>query len=210
MAPARQQPVLSGGMRVLFYILSLMIPLVGFIIGAICYTRPDPESKHVGKICIILAIVGILITVGLAAVLYVMVLGFGGTSTQTPTSSITKSSVTFGVKYTFAPMSKDTPWSDVTILIQDQSGNPATWSPVTSDLDNATTSKKPFAAVALGTITSVWCNVTDLAGNGYVNQGDFVTFQTGSVSIFSSSITYTVTIMHDPSSAEICHASFNG
>ncbi len=159
---------------------------------------------------VIATILMVAITVVLAAVLYVMVLGFGGTTSQTPTSSITKSSVTYGVKYTFAPMSKDTPWSDVTILLQDQSGNTATWSPATTDLDNATTAKKPFAAVALGSITNVWCNITDLAGNGYVNQGDFVTFQTGSVSIFSSAITYTVTVMHDPSSAEICHASFNG
>jgi flagellin-like protein len=159
---------------------------------------------------VIATILMVAITVVLAAVLYVMVLGFGGTSTQTPTSSITKSSVTYGVKYTFAPMSKDTPWSDVTILLQDASGNTATWSPVTTDLDNGTTAKKPFTAVALGTITNVWCNVTDLAGNGYVNQGDFVTFQTGSANTFSSAITYTVTIMHDPTSAEICHASFNG
>jgi hypothetical protein len=55
----------------------------------------------------------------------------------------------------------------------------------------------------------VYCTFTDLAGNGYVNQGDFATFQTVGAA-YSASVTYTVTVMHDPSSAEICHASFNG
>ena len=159
---------------------------------------------------VIATILMVAITVVLAAVLYVMVLGFGGTSTQTPTSSITKSSVTHGVKYTFAPMSKDTPWSDVTILLQDQNGVSWQWTPATTDLDNGTTAKWPGIVHALLPIANVWCNITDLAGNGYVNQGDYVTLMTGSVSIFSSSVTYTVTVMHDPSSAEICHASFNG
>lgn len=197
-------------MRVLFYILSLMIPLVGFIIGAICYTRPDPESKHVGKICIILAIVGILITVGLAAVLYVMVLGFGGDGAQTPASNLSKTTVTNGVKLTFAPFTQDTTWSDVTILLQDPIGNIAIWSPVTTDLNSGTPIMNSFAAVGFGPITNLWCNITDLAGNGYVNQGDFFTFTTGGATSFSTSTTYTITIMHDPSSSEICHISFNG
>ena len=129
---------------------------------------------------------------------------------QTPTSSITKSTVSYGVKYTFGPINEDTPWSDVTILLQDEFGNTVVWSPLTTDLDGGTTIRKSFAAVALGSITRVWCNITDLAGNGYWNQGDSVTFTTGSTSMFSPAVTYTVTIMHDPSASEICHATFNG
>ncbi len=158
---------------------------------------------------VIATILMVAITVVLAAVLYVMVLGFGGTTSQTPTSSVTKSTVNYGVKYMFAPMSKDTPWGDVTILLQDQAGNPVSWAPLTTNLDNGTTDRYFGGSKALGAMT-VWCNITDLAGNGYVNQGDFVTFTTGSASTFSASTTYTVTIMHDPSSAEVCHASFNG
>jgi hypothetical protein len=127
-----------------------------------------------------------------------------------PISSITKSSITNGVKFTFGPINMDTPWSDVTILLQDHFGNTASWSPLTTDLDGGMTVRKSFAVVALGSIPSVWCNITDLAGNGYWNQGDFVTFTTGSTSTFSPAVTYTVTIMHDPSASEICHASFNG
>lgn len=63
MAPQMAQPQISEGMKILFYILSFLIFIVGIIIGVIYYTKSDPESKHVGKMCIILAIVGVLIWV---------------------------------------------------------------------------------------------------------------------------------------------------
>jgi len=63
MAPQMAQPQISDGMKILFYILSFLIFIVGIIIGVIYYTKPDPESKHVGKMCIILAVVGALIGV---------------------------------------------------------------------------------------------------------------------------------------------------
>jgi predicted nucleic acid-binding Zn ribbon protein len=63
MAPQMAQPQISDGMKILFYILSFLIFIVGIIIGVIYYTKPDPESKHVGKMCIILAVVGALVGV---------------------------------------------------------------------------------------------------------------------------------------------------
>jgi flagellin-like protein len=165
--------------------------------------RKDAE----GVSPVIATILMVAITVVLAAVLYVMVLGFGGTSTQTPTSSLTKSTVTSGVKLTFAPVSVDTQWSDVTILLSDGT-NTVQWATVTTDLDDGTTTKDEFTVVTLGAL-SVYCNVTDLAGNGYVNQGDYFVLTTGGGS-FSSATTYTATIMHDPTAAEICHMTFQG
>lgn len=50
-------------MKILFYILSFLIPIIGIIIGIIYYTKPDPESKNLGKMCLLLALVGILIGV---------------------------------------------------------------------------------------------------------------------------------------------------
>ncbi len=47
---------ISSGMKIFLYILSFLIPLAGFIIGAIYYTKPEPEYKHVGKMCIILGL----------------------------------------------------------------------------------------------------------------------------------------------------------
>src|SRR5512137_1697216 len=60
-APA--QPQISEGMKILFYILSFLFFIVGIIIGVIYYTKPDPESKHVGKMCIILAVLGVVVGV---------------------------------------------------------------------------------------------------------------------------------------------------
>ena len=66
-----------------------------------------------------------------------------------------------------------------------------------------------FNVEVLGSL-SIYCNVTDLIGNGYVNQGDYFTFTTPSSSTFAPYTTYTVTIMHDPTAAETCHTSFAG
>ena len=54
---------ISGGMKIFLYILSFLIPLAGFIIGAIYYTKPEPEFKHAGKMCIILGLLAILLWV---------------------------------------------------------------------------------------------------------------------------------------------------
>ncbi len=125
---------ISDGMRILLYIVSFLIPIAGFIIGIVYYSKGDPESKHVGKICIILAVVEILVTVGLAAILYVMVLGFGDGMT-TPTTSLSKNTVTGGVKITIAPVSSLTSWDDVMIILTDQSES-VSWYPGTSSLNS--------------------------------------------------------------------------
>lgn len=70
MAGQPAQPQTSEGMKILFYLLSFFIFIVGIIIGVIYYTKPDPESKHIGKMCIILALVGVVVIV----VCYVVVI----------------------------------------------------------------------------------------------------------------------------------------
>jgi len=157
---------------------------------------------------VIATILMVAITVVLAAVLYVMVLGFGGTGTQTPTSSITKSSVISGDKFTFAPMSTDTAWSDTSIIVTDGT-NTLTWKPLSTGWAGTTTKTWAGGAQALGT-RSVYLNITDLAGNGFVNQGDYYTLIVAGGLGFSSTTTYTTTIMHNPSAAAICHIDFQG
>lgn len=57
MGPAQTQARISDGMKILLYIVSFIIPLVGLIVGIIYYTKPEPEYKEVGKICLIIALV---------------------------------------------------------------------------------------------------------------------------------------------------------
>lgn len=44
------------------YIISFLIPLIGFIIGAIFLTKDNKEEKEVGKGCILVAIVSVIIS----------------------------------------------------------------------------------------------------------------------------------------------------
>ena len=65
---------ISSGMKIFLYILSFLIPLAGFIIGAIYYTKPEPEYKEVGKMCIIIGLLAIILVVVCWAVLAATVL----------------------------------------------------------------------------------------------------------------------------------------
>jgi uncharacterized membrane protein YvbJ len=71
--PMQQQEAVSGGMKILLYILSFLFWPIGIIIGAIYYGKP--ETKEVGKMCIILAILGVVIWVVcwvVASIIWVM------------------------------------------------------------------------------------------------------------------------------------------
>jgi hypothetical protein len=191
---------LSTGIRILLYIMSLLIPIAGFIVGAIYYTKPEPEYKHVGKMCIIFGIVSIIVTFGLAALLYAMVLGFGGEYIETPAATYSKSSVTGGWRITIIGITKsDVPWSNVRVHLTDGSDF-AEWRPLTTDLDNSPGITVSYTARPLGTI-SVALNITDLAGNGFVNGGDF--FQVVSDTGFLPSVVYRAVLIFEPSGEQI-------
>ena len=155
---------------------------------------------------VIATILMVAITVVLAAVLYVMVLGFGGTSQQTPTTQLTKSTITNGVKLTLAAVSIETLWTDVDVLISDGT-NDEGWTNLTQgDLDDGAGDRNFFGTVTLGTLV-VSLSVTDLSGNGYANQGDY--FSVTAVS-FLSTATYTITLIYGPTASSMTTINFNG
>lgn len=53
---------MSGGLRVLLYLLSFFIPIVGIILGIIWLNDADLEKKKVGKTCLIISIVAIVLS----------------------------------------------------------------------------------------------------------------------------------------------------
>lgn len=59
--PAGGSTVPEGGMKILLYILSFLIPLAGIIIGIIFFTKDTQPEKQFGKMCIILAVVSIVV-----------------------------------------------------------------------------------------------------------------------------------------------------
>ena len=159
--------------------------------------RKDAE----GVSPVIATILMVAITVVLAAVLYVMVLGFGTTSTTTPTATYQKASVTVtnGVQVNIVSITKtDVPWSDVKVQLTDGT-NFAEWSPLTENLDGGSAISSNLTATLpnLGTL-SVYCNVFDVSGNGFVSGSDWIrinteTGQTG----FSSATQYTLVLIYE-------------
>jgi hypothetical protein len=68
---------IPGWKRVLLYVGSILIPLFGIVIGAIYLGRPDQEHRSAGTVCLVLGAVSVfLLPTVLAAILYVMVLGW--------------------------------------------------------------------------------------------------------------------------------------
>ena len=205
---AMPSAAIGTGLRILFYVLSFIIPIAGFIIGAIYYAKPDRESKHVGKICLVLAIAAILLFVGLAAVMYIMVLGFSSGPPPFPVCTLAKSPVPNGVRFTFVSITQEPTWSDITIMLNDGS-NLVDWSPSMTHLSEDPGALEQFVPVAFGSML-VFCNVTDLGGNGLINGGDYFTLTTSSAITFSPSTTYTVTIVYEPTAEAIGRLHFTG
>ena len=51
----------EGGSNAFRYVISFLIPLIGYILGAILLSKDSAEEKDVGKNCIILGIVSAVI-----------------------------------------------------------------------------------------------------------------------------------------------------
>lgn len=151
---------------------------------------------------VIATILMVAITVVLAAVLYVMVLGFGGSTSNTPAATYSKDTITNGKKITIVSITnKEVPWDDVTIQLADASNNIVTWTPAKADLNTAGGDSMNYTAKALGSLT-VCAWVFDLVGNGVISGGDsFNLFTYGGATTFSGS--YTVNLLYEPTGERI-------
>jgi len=153
--------------------------------------RIRKDSEAVSPV--IATILMVAITVVLAAVLYVMVLGFGGTSTTTPAATYQKASITNGEKITIVSITKtDVPWDDVKIQVSDGTTIQAWTSTKTAQ---STTNAVNLGAKLLGTGLTVTVNLTDVSGNGLVSGTDYFTIQatTGS---FTAGTQYTAVLLY--------------
>lgn len=156
---------------------------------------------------VIATILMVAITVVLAAVLYVMVLGFGTDTTQTPTTTVSKTSITNGWRLTIGSLTDDVSWDAIDVLMSDGT-NTVTCTNVTAAALTGTSGAvlKNFGAYTLGTL-SVTVKIMDLTGNGKVNQGDYIELTASS---FSSTTDYEVRLMHTPTSAPMATTTFSG
>ncbi len=157
--------------------------------------RIRKDSEAVSPV--IATILMVAITVVLAAVLYVMVLGFGGTSSQTPVASYQKTTIAYGQKIGIVSIAEsDIPWDDVTIQVSDGT-NIIGFTPTKAS--HLTTTAYNFTpTVALGSI-AVRCVLTDVSGNGYVSGSDYFTIKYEGASGFLSTVQYTTVLLYEPS-----------
>jgi len=135
---------------------------------------------------VIATILMVAITVVLAAVLYVMVMGLGDIST-TPYGQITKveKTGTGGYKLTLSTFSPSTKLTDIKVNVNGTlftSSDGKTWVPDKDDTYEIT--------------------VTDQAGDGKVSQGDYITVKLADGATVKLEGA-TVAILHGPSGGEI-------
>lgn len=125
---------------------------------------------------------------------------------ETPVSSLTRSPITNGCKFTFVAVTDEVSWNDVTVLLGDGTYF-VSWSNITSDdLDDGIAVMHNYGVETLGTL-EVTLVIVDLAGNGIVNGGDYFTLTAVS---FSGATDYTVTLIYEPTDGQITTMTFTG
>jgi flagellin-like protein len=123
---------------------------------------------------VIATILMVAITVVLAAVLYVMVLGFGGGGTTTPTATYSRSTITDGQRVNIVDITeKDVSWDDVKVQVYTGT---TYWEaqPVAADLSGGSAVTWGPEDVTTGLVTITF-TVVDVSGNGFVSGSDYFT-----------------------------------
>ncbi len=145
---------------------------------------------------IIGTILMVTITVVLVAVLLVMVQGFGGNNATPGLLVLSKSTVQYGYRIYLTDPTSSVSWGDVMVQLSNANGAVAWTNLTTEDLTSTVhpTTWGYGSGMALDNL-HVFLNITDIAGNGRINQGDFLTFTTYPAPTFDPSGTYTVTLV---------------
>jgi len=105
------------------------------------------------------------------------------------------------VEATVVVMSDPKSWDNISVTLSD-GAQWETWYPASDQLTGSGATERNLGEVALGPL-SVFCVVKDQQGNGLMDQGDSLVFDT-SVGSFSPTTNYTVGILWEPTMSQIC------
>lgn len=156
---------------------------------------------------VIATILMVAITVVLAAVLYVMVLGFNPGGGSTPSLQITaRTSISnpTGYKFAMTGPTQTVTWTDFSVIMQ-TGADSQTWdNALQTSLTGSGVQTQQLGAKALGAGGSFFVNVTDLGGNGAIDNGDYFTI-TGP---FASGTSYTVLLLYEPTKGKMVDTSW--
>ncbi len=113
-----------------------------------------------------------------------------------------------GINWTWTEPTSPLKWDEVTIQLTDGTDT-VNWSLTMEGLDGGTYNMSQFAPRVLGALT-VFLNITDVDGNGYMNSTDFFLFTT-SGGKFNPISNYVMTLMYDPTGLDtVAETAFNG
>jgi hypothetical protein len=59
--PQYYGPRYGGCLKIFLYLVSFSVPIAGIIIGIVFMSRGDPESRSLGRTCLILGIISVVI-----------------------------------------------------------------------------------------------------------------------------------------------------
>jgi hypothetical protein len=121
--------------------------------------------------------------------------------------SLSRTSISYGSKITIGYISDATSWSDVRIGLMD-SYSWVYWYPTTADLTGTPPAGHSYGSQTLGSL-SVTLNVTDVAGNGWVDMGDYITIQ-APPSGFDYYTYYTLELTFEPLMGSMGDVWFSG
>jgi hypothetical protein len=123
----------------------------------------------------------------------------------TPVIAMTRTTISSpdGYKFTMIAPTEEVSWSDLTIILQ--SGvDSAVWDTASqSSLTGTGAQTQALSAQILGS-TNLYVNVTDIGGNGYINNGDYFTI-TG---MFTIATSYTVILMYEPTDGQMARMTW--
>jgi flagellin-like protein len=153
---------------------------------------------------VIATILMVAITVVLAAVLYVMVMGFGTTGNQTPQGSFvgTPTNQTQGYRLQFGVITPATTWNSCKLSLVGTTASAASPASITLASGTATVTVAMGLIGATKTYTVV---ITDLAADGVISQGDYV-IVTSSGGYAAG--TYTLNVLFTSTGGSICSQSW--
>ncbi len=161
----------------------------------------QPQRKSSSGWIVAVVVIVVVVVFVLPFVMYMMILGFGGTdggTTLTPaTNVLAKSNIQDGVRVSFLTPTMTVSWSQVMFQLSD-GFNTAVWLNCSSA---ALTGPAPEewhygTGQYLGSF-EVFANVTDLEGDGVMGMGDSIALTTGG-GAFASGSTYTLILLYVP------------
>lgn len=124
-----------------------------------------------------------------------------------PAITMSRTRLTDGIKWTIDSVDGELMWNEIDVTLTDGT-NTVNWSLTMGGLASGSMNKTEFGVRTLGAML-VYLNVTDVAGNGSVEVGDYFTFTT-SAGKFNPAKSYVVTLVYRPTGDVIVQSTFVG